>query len=78
MICQDTPNMSLISFQFLAVGEVGLYPQNVLSHVAEVHRHVNGNVIILAQLMEETLVREMKMRLGHVTQKFAQVMPDAL
>ena len=53
--------------QFTVTGVIGQHFLNVLSHVVEVHRHVNGNVITLVQLMEEIPVREMKMRHRRVT-----------
>ena len=47
--------------------------QNVLSHVAEVHRHFNGNVTIQSLLMVEISASEISKRLEHVIRKTVQV-----
>ena len=62
-----------ILLQLMVLGETGQHSLNVLIHVVEVHRHVNGNVTVIARPLEETLVQEMKMRRNHVTLKYVQV-----
>ena len=46
---------------------------NVLSHVAEVHRHFNGNVTIQGLLTMEIPASEISERLDHVIRKTVQV-----
>ena len=55
------------------VGETGLRLLNVLSHVAEVHRHSNGIVTIQYLLTVEIPVSEISRRLEHVIRKTVQV-----
>ena len=63
----------LILFKSMVTGETGHQSLSVLSHVAEVHRHVDGNVTIRVRLMMELFVPEMKRSLKAVTQTFVQV-----
>ena len=57
----------------MALGVSGRRLQNVLSHVAEVHRHFTGNVTIQSLIMVEILVSEISRRLEPVILKTVQV-----
>ena len=63
----------LILLQSMVAGVTGSHSLNVLTHVAEVHRHVKGNAIIQVRRLEECPVQEIKTKLNRVTRMFVEV-----
>ena len=57
----------------MVAGAIGVHSLSVLIHVAEVHRHVIGNVTVHVLNMEEILARGTRMRLSRAILTYVQV-----